>query len=73
MNCFVDKDKVLLDATCATNDKSRLFSIKKAISSKDDVITGMNKAFSTLEKELIDDLIKGTSNAIKLRVFKRKI
>jgi len=58
INKFIaNKEKVLLEATCTTNDKSRLFSINKAISSKDDIITGMNKAFSTLEKELIDDLI----------------
>jgi uncharacterized lipoprotein YmbA len=58
INKFIaNENEVVLDATCSTDDKNRLFSIKIPLDSTKDVIVGMNKAFNTLEKELIDDLI----------------
>jgi hypothetical protein len=58
INKFIaNENEVVLDATCSTDDKNRLFSIKVPLDSTKDVIVGMNKAFNTLEKELIDDLI----------------
>ena len=58
INKFIaDENEVVLDVTCATDNKNRLFSIKTPLKSKEDVVIGMNKAFNTLEKELIDDFI----------------
>jgi len=61
INKFIaDKNNVLLDATCTRNgklkEKDRLFSIKEPISSKDDIIDGMNRAFSKLESKLVKSL-----------------
>lgn len=57
INKFIaDENKVVLDATCEREGKSRLFSIKKPFNSKEDIIDSMNKAFGDLEKELIEDL-----------------
>ena len=58
MKCFADENEVILDATCESKGKSRLFAIKKEFSYKDDIIDSMNKAFGDLEKELIEDLGK---------------
>ncbi len=60
INKFIaDEHGVFLDATWVregiNNPKSQLFSKKISINSQEDIIVGMNKAFSTLEKELIDD------------------
>ena len=59
INKFIaDENEVVLDATYESKGKSRLFTIKKALSHKDDIIDSMNKAFGDLEKELIEDLGK---------------
>jgi uncharacterized lipoprotein YmbA len=59
---LANKNSVLLDATCTREGKfkerDRLFSIKEPISSKDDIIDSMNRAFGKLEKRLIDSLEK---------------
>ena len=61
INKFIaNKSDVILDATCvrvgSKKPKSRLFSIKKPLKSKEDVIDGMNRAFSDLERKLVEDL-----------------
>ena len=53
---IANKDEVILDATCQKGKTNRLFSIKEKIHGKDDVIDGMNRAFTTLEKKLIQGL-----------------
>lgn len=60
INKFIaDDNEVILDATWIKENikkpKSRLFSTKILLNSQEDIIIGMNKAFSALEKELIDD------------------
>ncbi len=57
INKFIaQKDRVTLDATWSKNDESKLFFIEIPILSKDDVVDGMNRAFSELEKALIKDI-----------------
>ncbi len=61
INKFIaDKDSVLLDATCTRNgklkEKDKLFNIKEPLSSKDDIVNGMNRAFGKLEAQLIKTL-----------------
>lgn len=57
INKFIaDESEVILDATCEREGKSRLFNIKKPLNSKNDIIEGMNEAFSDLEKKLVQDL-----------------
>lgn len=68
INKFIaDKNSVILEATWVKEHVnkpiSKLFSKKISINSQEDIIVGMNKAFSALEKELIDDC--STINKIK--------
>ncbi len=68
INKFIaDENSVVLDATWIKENikepKSKLFSKKISLKSQEDIITGMNEAFSALEKELIDDC--STINILK--------
>ena len=57
INKFIaQKNSVILDATWSKNGESKLFFIEIPIFSKDDVVDGMNMAFSALEKELVKDI-----------------
>jgi uncharacterized lipoprotein YmbA len=61
INKFIaNNNSVILDATCVRDgkkeSKSKLFNIKKSITSKENVIDGMNRAFSELEKNLVESL-----------------
>jgi len=57
INKFIANSKeVILDATCQRDGKNRLFTIKEKINSEEDIVDGMNRAFSSLERKLIEGL-----------------
>ena len=63
INKFIaDKKMVILEATSQINgiygNKNSLFSIKVPIDSNNDIVTGMNKAFTAYEKRLVKSLEK---------------
>jgi uncharacterized lipoprotein YmbA len=57
INKFIANSKeVILDATCQRDGKNRLFATKEKIDTKEDIVDGMNRAFSSLERKLIEGL-----------------
>ncbi len=54
---IADEKNVKLEASWEKNGKSKRFTTTVEIKSLDEIVKGMNKAFSTLESKIVDNLI----------------